>query len=107
MPVGFDKGVTGVCHFVSPCINNTSPKAYDRTDAKRLILIALFHPDFNRRLWNFTKSADTLTGRSRAVTAGGEFHPALRTRQRYTPTQCLPSPIATRFTPIAVLDTIS
>jgi len=20
----------------------------------------LFHPDFNRRLWNFTKSADTL-----------------------------------------------
>jgi len=44
----------------------------------------LFHPDFNRRLWNLTRSADPSSRwwrRSRAshawVTAGGEFHPAL------------------------------
>lgn len=39
----------------------------------------LYHPDFNRRPRNFTGSADTQNmGRSRAITAGGEFHPALR-----------------------------
>ena len=48
---------------------------------------ALFHPDFDRRLRNCTESADPdseETGarglmRSLAITAGGEFHPALRT----------------------------
>ena len=45
-----------------------------------------FHPDYNRRLWLFTKSADLSLKkkRSRAVchtgkiTAGGELHPALK-----------------------------
>ncbi|CAB3766660.1 hypothetical protein BPA30113_06060 [Burkholderia paludis] len=50
---------------------------------------ALSHPDFNRRPRNHTGSADlavtTIPGkrsratRNRAITAGGEFHPALRT----------------------------
>ena len=49
----------------------------------------LFHPDFNRRLRNRTESADPspLVGRKKALaglgdftlTAGGDFHPALRT----------------------------
>ena len=53
----------------------------------------LFHPDCDRRLWHLTRSADPATSgeasrRSRAAaalnnqptdTAGGEFHPALRT----------------------------
>src|SRR5476651_1834120 len=48
----------------------------------------LFHPDFNRRLRNRTESADPFSQlgkrRSRAwvlstLTAGGDFHPALRT----------------------------
>jgi len=50
----------------------------------------LFHPDFNRRLRNRTESADPSSRgdakggrRSRAwafaLTAGGDFHPALRT----------------------------
>ncbi|KIX13433.1 hypothetical protein X474_14470 [Dethiosulfatarculus sandiegensis] len=46
----------------------------------------LFHPDCNRRLWPFTRSADPLlkkrSARGLSVkkrnTAGGEFHPALR-----------------------------
>src|SRR5690606_9045623 len=49
---------------------------------------ALSHPDSDRRLRNHTGSADpTEGGRSRAwaiqaITAGGEFHPALRTLDR-------------------------
>ena len=49
----------------------------------------LFHPDFNRRLRNCTESADpssqmdggkALAGLGvAALTAGGDFHPALRT----------------------------
>jgi len=50
----------------------------------------LSHPDYDRRLWSYTKSADpnscnAFVWRSRAsmtyaiVTAGGELHPALRT----------------------------
>ncbi len=46
----------------------------------------LSHPDYDRRLRNYTESADPETGYSGArglqalpVTAGGEFHPALRT----------------------------
>jgi hypothetical protein len=49
-------------------------------------LHSFFHPDFNRRLWIFTKSAD-LYLKERALagsftlsknTAGGELHPALK-----------------------------
>src|SRR5580704_7843126 len=54
------------------------------------VTTVLFHPDFNRRLRNRTESADPSSQgdskggrRSRAwafaLTAGGEFHPALRT----------------------------
>jgi hypothetical protein len=47
----------------------------------------LFHPDFNRRLRNRTESADPSSWRRKALaglgcfalTAGGDFHPALRT----------------------------
>src|SRR5215471_4168833 len=47
----------------------------------------LFHPDFDRRLRNCTESADPSSlGRKalaglghQALTAGGDFHPALRT----------------------------
>ena len=39
----------------------------------------LFHPDFNRRPRNFTDvCCHPARGRSRAITAGGEFRPALR-----------------------------
>src|SRR5450755_1041005 len=53
------------------------------------VATVLFHPDFNRRLRNRTESADPFSQnegkrRSRAwvlstLTAGGDFHPALRT----------------------------
>jgi len=50
-----------------------------------------FHPDYHRRLWHRTRSADPAPegcGRSRARpvghTAGGEFHPALKTLLRPT-----------------------
>src|SRR4051812_41758529 len=47
----------------------------------------LFHPDFNRRLRNRTESADPSSNWRKALaglgyvtlTAGGDFHPALRT----------------------------
>jgi hypothetical protein len=49
-----------------------------------------FHPDYDRRPWHLTRSADpalqavrALAGSSRANgarhTAGGDFHPALKT----------------------------
>ena len=46
----------------------------------------LFHPDYDRRLRNYTGSADLPERSARglgiaAFTAGGEFHPALRTMQ--------------------------
>ncbi len=49
--------------------------------------VVLSHPDFDRRPWIFTRSADPALAdrRSRAfsyyseITAGGELHPALRT----------------------------
>jgi len=50
-------------------------------------ILILFHPDCNRRLWLLTKSAD-LSEKQKALagspahgrnTAGGDFHPALRT----------------------------
>ena len=52
------------------------------------VATVLFHPDFNRRLRNHTESADPSPDRGRkalaglglsTLTAGGEFHPALRT----------------------------
>ena len=57
-------------------------------------LPVLFHPDCNRRLRNRTESAgpaDCSAGarglwRSLAITAGGDFHPAPRTRSDRNPT---------------------
>src|SRR3978361_259083 len=51
------------------------------------IATVLFHPDFNRRLRNHTESADPSPPEKKALaglgfvtlTAGGDFHPALRT----------------------------
>src|SRR5436305_2846142 len=51
------------------------------------VATVLFHPDFNRRLRNCTESADPWSVRTKALaglglsalTAGGDFHPALRT----------------------------
>lgn len=48
--------------------------------------LSLFHPDYNRRPRSFTGSADPVFIRQalaglvsyRYITAGGEFHPALR-----------------------------
>src|SRR3954452_12372027 len=60
-----------------------------RIDAPRKCSAAtvLFHPDFNRRLRNRTESADPSSKSKKALaglgfltlTAGGDFHPALRT----------------------------
>jgi hypothetical protein len=61
-----------------------------RNDAPRECAAAatvLFHPDFNRRLRNHTESADPSSKSKKALaglgfvtlTAGGDFHPALRT----------------------------
>jgi hypothetical protein len=60
----------------------------DAAHAKtRGIATVLFHPDFNRRLRNHTESADPSSKSKKALaglgfvtlTAGGDFHPALRT----------------------------
>jgi hypothetical protein len=56
-------------------------------------LPVLFHPDCDRRLRDLTESADPAdcsTGarglwRSLAITAGGDFHPAPRTRPDCNP----------------------
>ncbi len=53
----------------------------------RTVATVLFHPDFNRRPRNHTESADPSLWRGRrsrawvlsTFTAGGDFHPALRT----------------------------
>src|ERR1700753_3052117 len=61
-----------------------------RNDAPRgsaAVATVLFHPDFNRRLRNHTESADPSPSEKKALaglgfvtlTAGGDFHPALRT----------------------------
>src|SRR6516164_5772417 len=60
-------------------------------------LPVLFHPDCDRRLRNRTESADpadcsaSARGLRRflAVTAGGEFHPAPRTRSDRKPTEVI------------------
>jgi hypothetical protein len=66
-----------------------------REDAREIATV-LFHPDFNRRLRLRTESADPLfpklsrtkalagLGVVKALTAGGEFRPALRTSSRPT-----------------------
>src|SRR3954453_16659242 len=50
------------------------------------VATVLFHPDYNRRLRNRTESADPSLARKAlaglglsTLTAGGDFHPALRT----------------------------
>src|SRR6201993_707638 len=66
-------------------------------------LPVLFHPDCNRRLRNCTESAapaDCSAGarglwRSLAITAGGDFHPAPRTRSDQSPTNPINAPLAT------------
>ena len=66
--------------------NDVSPRA----NARRPPQTVLFHPDCNRRLRNHTESADPsppeLPGKKAlaglgcfTLTAGGDFHPALRT----------------------------
>src|SRR5947209_14772950 len=66
----------------------TRIRAYGTTRREdAAVATVLFHPDFNRRLRNRTESADpsshsrkALAGLSlSALTAGGDFHPALRT----------------------------
>src|SRR5215218_6843195 len=67
----------GIRNDVSPCAN-----------ARRPPQTVLFHPDYNRRLRNHTESADPSSRTERkalaglgyvTLTAGGDFHPALRT----------------------------
>src|SRR5215211_4738749 len=63
--------------------NDVSPRA----NARRPPQTVLFHPDYNRRLRNRTESADPSSWEKKALaglgyvtlTAGGDFHPALRT----------------------------
>ena len=65
-------------------------------------LPVLFHPDCNRRLRNRTESADPADcaasarglWRALAITAGGDFHPALRTRSDRNPTDAINTPLA-------------
>jgi hypothetical protein len=65
-------------------------------------LPVLFHPDCNRRLRNRTESADPADcsagarglWRSLAITAGGDFHPAPRTRSDRDPTNVINAPLA-------------
>jgi hypothetical protein len=65
-------------------------------------LPVLFHPDCNRRLRNRTESADPADcsegarglWRSLAITAGGDFHPAPRTRSDRNPTDPINAPLA-------------
>src|SRR5262252_4687777 len=65
-------------------------------------LPALFHPDYNRRLRHRTESADPADcsagarglWRSLAITAGGDFHPAPRTRSDRSPTNPINASLA-------------
>src|SRR5215467_12862455 len=64
-------------------------------------LPVLFHPDYNRRLRNRTESADPADcsagarglWQSLAITAGGDFHPAPRTRSDRNPTDPINAPL--------------
>src|SRR5215471_4200889 len=70
-------------------------------------LPALFHPDCNRRLRNCTESADPADcsvgarglWRLLAITAGGDFHPAPRTRPDPIPTDAIKPPLVEPFNP--------
>ena len=77
----------GVRKFTRPCSG-----AGGQLQSKQM-LRDLFHPDYDRRLWHLTRSADPATSGEAtgargllqsmmgiaADTAGGEFRPALRT----------------------------
>jgi hypothetical protein len=84
------------------------------------VATVLFHPDFNRRLRNHTESADPSSEEKKALaglgcftfTAGGDFHPALRTSAtrierpcrnygEWTARQQAPSPWGIRMSPCA------
>src|SRR5215471_14526890 len=65
-------------------------------------LPVLFHPDYDRRLRNRTESADPADcsagarglWQSLAITAGGDFHPAPRTRSDRNPIDAINAPLA-------------
>jgi hypothetical protein len=69
--------------FSGPESGHTERRAAQST----AVATVLFHPDFNRRLRNHTESADPSPLEKKALaglglstlTAGGDFHPALRT----------------------------
>jgi len=63
---------------------------FDHAQTREAAATVLFHPDYNRRLRNHTESADPSSPSEKAkkalaglgyvtLTAGGDFHPALRT----------------------------
>jgi hypothetical protein len=69
--------------FSGPESGHTERRAAQST----AVATVLFHPDFNRRLRSCTESADPSSVKKKALaglglttlTAGGDFHPALRT----------------------------
>src|SRR6516225_572999 len=73
-----------------------------RHDMRAPNLPVLFTPECSRRLRNCTESAVPADGsagarglwRSLAITAGGEFHPAPRTRSDRNPTDVINAPLA-------------
>ena len=83
-----------------PVVGRTGPTGRHAMRAPNLPV--LFHPDFNRRLRNRTESADPADcsagarglWRSLAITAGGDFHPAPRTRSDRNPTDAINTPLA-------------
>jgi hypothetical protein len=57
-----------------------SKRLHKKPQSRLEVRHIFFYPDYNRRLWNHTRSADPARcRRSRAFTAGGESHPALKT----------------------------
>jgi hypothetical protein len=78
-------------------------------------LPVLFHPDCNRRLRNRTESADPADcsagarglWRSLAITAGGDFHPAPRTRSDPNPTDAINAPSSQAMQPFCVSRTVT
>src|SRR3954471_5431780 len=74
-------------HAHAPAPRGTRGRTHG--NAAAVTVAFLFHPDYDRRPWNRTRSADPAhrpgcagaRGLSRriATTAGGDFHPALRT----------------------------
>jgi hypothetical protein len=78
VPIGFDNTKSG----------HEQKHARQPQRLVRWVFAVLFHPDYDRRLRNSTESADPSRWNGKALaglkenllTAGGELHPALRTR---------------------------